>query len=311
MKKLDYLPSEDGFLGMDSAENRPENARAVIIPFGLEATVSYGAGTGKGPQAMLDASHQVELFDDEYWREAVRDYGVATLAPPKIEKPVERALDQLAALTGAVLDQDRFPMVFGGEHSITPGAIRPFLERAPDLVVLHFDAHADLRDGYEGEHFSHASAIRRVMDDPVVEVVSVGIRNISVGEIPFLEDNRHRLHIHWAKDRALWTLEKIVEPLRDRPIYLTFDLDGFDGSVMPATGTPEPGGFFWDDALAIIRKAAEVGEIIGADINELAPRPELHGCDFLAAKLAYKILSYAHLGVPENKGARPSNQSLH
>ncbi|GAB4575717.1 MAG: agmatinase [Rhodothalassiaceae bacterium] len=311
MKDLDYLPSEEGFLGIDNSDNPPESAHAVVIPFGLEATVSYGGGTANGPQAMIEASHQVELFDEEYWSEPVRDYGVATLRPPRIARPVAAALDQLAELTANVLERERFPIVFGGEHSITPGAIRPFLDRFPDLAVLHFDAHADLRDGYEGEHYSHASAIRRVMDDPSVEVVSVGIRNISAGEIPFLDANRDRLHIHWAKDRALWTLERIVAPLRDRPIYLTFDLDGFDGSVMPATGTPEPGGFFWDDALAIIRKAAEVGEIVGADINELAPRPELHGCDFLAAKLAYKILSYAHLGTPGNKAARPSNQSLH
>jgi len=212
---------------------------------------------------------------------------------------------------GAILDEDRFPMVFGGEHSVTPGAIRPFLERYPDLAVLHFDAHADLRDGYEGEHFSHASAIRRVMDHPDVEVVSVGIRNISAGEIPFLEANRHRLHIHWAKDKALWTLQDILAPLRDRPVYLTFDLDGFDASLMPATGTPEPGGLMWDDAIAVIRAAADVCSIVGADVNELAPREHLHGCDFLAAKLAYKILSYAHCGTPRFKGARPSNLSLH
>ncbi|GAK33030.1 MULTISPECIES: agmatinase [Iodidimonas] len=312
MTDLRYLSSEDGFLGLDSENSPPpEEARAVIVPFGLEATVSYEGGTAKGPQAMLDASHEVELFDEEFWFEPVHHYGVATLEPPKIEKPVEKALDQLAAITGEILSQDRFPMVFGGEHSITPGAIRPFLEQVPDLVVLHFDAHADLRDGYNGEKFSHASAIRRILDDPSAEVVSVGIRNISQSEIGFYEDNRDRIHIHWAKDKALWTLDKIIEPLRDRPIYLTFDLDGFDGSVMPATGTPEPGGLFWDDVMAIIRKAADVGDIIGADINELAPRPNLHGCDFLAAKLAYKILSFAHLGMPEKRGARPSNQSLH
>lgn len=312
MTRLTYLPSEEGFLGLDrEAAGDPETARAVIVPFGLEATVSYGGGTAKGPAAMLAASRQVELFDEEFWYEPVHDYGVATLVPPDIELPVERALEQLAGITGEILDQDRFPMVFGGEHAITPGAIRPFLERFPDLAVLHFDAHADLRDGYEGEHFSHASAIRRVLDHPTVEVVSVGIRNISAGEIPFLEANRHRIHIHWAKDKALWTLDRIVAPLRGRPVYLTFDLDGFDGSAMPATGTPEPGGLTWDDALAVIRKAAEVCDIVGADINELAPRPELHACDFLAAKLACKILNHALAGPPQNPAARPGNDSIH
>lgn len=312
MTRLTYLPAEEGFLGLDPEDaGDPRAARAVIVPFGLEATVSYGGGTAGGPAAMLAASKQVELFDEEFWCEPVRDYGVATLVPPEIATPVERALDQLAGLTGAILAEGRFPMVFGGEHSITPGAIRPFLEKFPDLAVLHFDAHADLRDGYEGEHFSHASAIRRVLDHPTVEVVSVGIRNISASEIPFLEANRHRIHIHWAKDKALWTLDRIVGPLRGRPVYLTFDLDGFDGSVMPATGTPEPGGLFWDDAMAIIGKAAQVCDIVGADINELAPQPQFHGCDFLAARLAYKIISLACLGVPEHRGARPENDSIH
>lgn len=312
MSKLDYLSAEEGFLGVHGdAEDGPEAARAVVVPYGLEETVSYGGGTGRGPQAMIDASHEVELFDEEFWSEPVDEYGVATLRAPEIPSGVEAAVKKLGTITADLLDQDRFPMVFGGEHSITPGAIGPFLERFPGLVMLHFDAHADLRDSYQGEKYSHASAVRRCLDDPALEVVSVGIRNISAGEVPYLEANRHRVHIHWAKDKALWRLSEIVEPMRDRPIYLSFDLDGFDASLMPATGTPEPGGLFWDDALAVIRKAAEVGEIVGADINELAPREGMHGCDFLAAKLAYKILSYALLGVPKNKGARPSNQSLH
>ncbi|RMD88509.1 MAG: agmatinase [Alphaproteobacteria bacterium] len=305
-----FMPAGEGFLGL---ENTPDHAtvRAVIIPYGLEATVSYEGGTAAGPAAMIGASHEVELFDEEFWCEPIHEFGVVTLAAPAIPQPVEKALEQLAGLTGRVLAEERFPFVFGGEHSVTPGAIRPFLERFPDLAVLHFDAHADLRDGYEGEHFSHASAIRRVMDDPRVEVVSVGIRNISAGEIPFYEENRERLHIHWAKDKALWTLDRIVAPLRGRPVYLSFDLDAFDASLMPATGTPEPGGLFWDDAIAIIRKAAAVADIVGADITELAPRPGLHACDFLAAKLAYKILAYALLGVPDKARSRPSNSSLH
>ncbi len=312
MNELEYLAPEDGFLGLGEADAAsPEQAQAVIVPFGLEATVSYEGGTAQGPAAMIAASREVELFDEEFWTEPVRHFGVVTLAPPEIEPGVARAVDQLAGITDRVLESGRFPMVFGGEHSITPGAVRPFLERVPDLALLHFDAHADLRDSYEGERFSHASAIRRVLDDPGVEVVSVGIRNISASEVPFFEENRHRIHIHWAKDKALWTLDKIVEPLRGRPVYLTFDLDAFDASLMPATGTPEPGGLFWDDAMAIIRKTAAVADIIGADINELSPRPGLHGCDFLAAKLAYKILSFALLGVPENHGSRPSNSSLH
>ena len=192
-----------------------------------------------------------------------------------------------------VLDDGKFPMIFGGEHSITAGSIRPFAEKYPDLVMLHFDAHADLRDGYEGVHYSHASALRRCMDYTHIKLVSVGIRNISAGEIPFLEANRHRIHMYWSKDQKTWNLDEMMAHLKGRPIYLTFDVDGFDASLMPATGTPEPGGLFWQEVIEVITRASQVGTIVGADINELAPKENLHACDFLAAKLAYKILALA------------------
>ncbi|MEK9725003.1 MAG: agmatinase [Rhodospirillaceae bacterium] len=292
---MQFLPSEDGFLGLpdDGAYPSPADARAVIVPFGLEATVSYGAGTAKGPDAILNASHQVELFDEEFWCEPVADYGVATIAPIVPADPVAAALDQLETAVAGVLQAGKLPLVLGGEHSLTAGAIRPFVAEYPDLAILHFDAHADLRDGYEGEPFSHAAALRRCLDQGDMPLVSLGIRNISAGEIPFLKANRDRIHIHWAKDRADWGVDEIVAPLAGRPVYLTFDLDGFDASLMAATGTPEPGGLFWDDAMRVIRAAAKVSRIVGADVVELAPRDNLHACDFLAAKLAYKILSYA------------------
>lgn len=292
---LTYLPPSDGFLGLaDEDAATPEQARAVILPFGLEASVSYGGGTGKGPAAMITASHQVELFDEEFWCEPFRSYGVVTAQEPEIVPGnIPQALDQLEAMVEEVLAAGKFPMTFGGEHSITAGSIRPFARRHKDLAILHFDAHADLRDGYGGEHYSHAAAIRRVLDFEHITIVSCGIRNISASEIPFLESNRHRVHIHWAKDKKNWNIADILKPLLGKPVYLTFDIDGLDGSLMPATGTPEPGGLFWDDAMDIIRAAGKMCNIIGADINELSPRPELHACDFLAAKLAYKILNHA------------------
>jgi agmatinase len=299
------LEPDKGFLGLPPELARTyAAAKAVIIPYGLEASVSYGGGTKAGPQAMLDASMEVELFDEEFWREPVADYGVVTARQPVIDNgDIAASLDTLATMTGAVLSDQKFPLVFGGEHSITPGAIRPFLDTYPDLHVLHFDAHADLRDGYEGEHFSHAAAIRRVLDHPSVTLVSVGIRNISKEEIPFLKANDHRITIHWGKDRRHYDYDAIVAPLKNKPIYLTFDLDGFDSSAMPSTGTPEPGGLFWEDAIGIIRRAANIGQIVGADINELAPIPSLHGPDFMAAKLAYKILNYALAGETLVKAA--------
>lgn len=289
---MQCLAPEKAFLGLpkELAVNY-EAAKAVIIPFGLEHSVSYGSGTRYGPKAMIHASHEVELFDETLWCEPYQRIRVVTLEEPTIEKEISKALDQLENLVEQVLQDKKFPFVFGGEHSITAGSIRPFSKRYPNLVILHFDAHADLRDGYQGEHFSHAAALRRCLDHPNVELVSIGIRNISAEEIPFLEANRNRIHIYWAKDKKDWNFQEMLSYCENRPIYLTFDVDGFDASLMPATGTPEPGGLFWDEVQTIITQASKVGKIVGADINELAPIPHFHSCDFLAAKLAYKILS--------------------
>ncbi len=293
---MQFMKPADGFLGLEKADAvSVDNAQVVVIPFGLEASVSYGGGTSKGPAAMINASHQVELFDDEFWSEPFREYGVVTAKPVKISKSVETALEQLDAQVEEVLAMGKFPFVFGGEHSITAGAIRPYARNFKDVAVLHFDAHADLRDGYHGEHYSHASAICRTMDAKNVSVYSFGIRNISSGEIPFLEKNKKRLKIYWAREKHLWDMKEIVRNFKGKNVYVTFDIDAFDASMIPATGTPEPGGLFWDDAVNIIREVAKVSTFIGADVNELAPKPNMHGCDFLAAKLAYKIMSYAFL----------------
>jgi agmatinase len=289
-----FLKSIDGFLAIPQDEACAyEQAKAVVVPFGLEASVSYGHGTAAGPSAIIKASHQVELFDEELWCEPVRDIGIMTLKEEPVTRNIEAALSELERIIGKLLDDGKFPMTLGGEHSITAGAIRPFAARYPDLTILHFDAHADLRDGYEGERFSHAAAMRRCMDYENVSVVSCGIRNISAGEIPFLERNAGRIRIFWAKDKHQWDMDDILSRLHGKPVYVTFDLDGFDASLMPATGTPEPGGLMWDDAMRILDAASRVARFVGADVNELAPVKGMHYCDFLAAKLAYKILSYA------------------
>ena len=294
MTQLRYRSPETGFLGLSAEEaGDPAAARAVIIPFGLEASVSYGGGTALGPEAIIAASPKLEFFDEALWYEPYRQFGIATLEAAAIAPGVEAALGQLEALVEAVLAAGKFPLTLGGEHSLTAGAIRPFAHRHPDLVVLQFDAHSDLRDGYLGEHYSHAAAMRRVLDHQGVSLVSVGIRATDISEVPFIEANAGRVTIHWAKDRRGWNIGDIVARLRGRPVYVTFDVDGFDSSLMPATGTPEPGGFFFDEACEILQAAAASGTIVGADIVELAPIPGLHACEFTAAKLAYKLLGYA------------------
>lgn len=295
--EFSFFSSIEGFLAIPEEDGCTyEQAKAVVVPFGLEASVSYGHGTAEGPAAIIHASYQVELFDEELWREPVWDIGIATLKDVPVKKSIDEALSDLESITKKILDDGKFPMILGGEHSITAGSIRPFAEKYPDLVILHFDAHADLRDGYEGEHYSHAAAMRRCLDHKNVSLVSCGIRNISAGEVPFLEENRDRIHIFWAKDKHEWDIEEIVSKLRGKPVYVTFDVDGFDASLMPATGTPEPGGLMWDDAMRILRAASKVSTFVGADVNELAPLKEMHYCDFLTAKLVYKVLSYAFDG---------------
>jgi len=297
LEGLEFVSQKNGFLGVEEKYLKtPEQAKVVVVPFGLEKSVSYGGGTSNGPKAIIKASQQVELFDEEFWFEPFRKYGVVTMKEPKIDRTsVAKSLKQLEKITETILAAGKFPLILGGEHSITAGSIRPFVKRYPDLAILHFDAHADLRDGFGGEHYSHAAALRRVMDNPISTLISCGIRNISASEIPYYEANRDRITIHFGKDRRSWDPKKIVAPLKGRPVFLTFDLDGFDSSLMQATGTPEPGGVMWEDALDIIREASKISNIVGADVVELAPVKALHSCDFLSAKLCYKILSYAFL----------------
>ena len=288
---MKYLSNKKGFLGVDNKSNR--NEKVVVIPFGLEKTVSYGGGTNKGPEEIIKASHQVELFDEDLNKEPYKLIGIKTLNPFPIKKNIIDALKQIENINKILIEKKKFPLILGGEHSLTPGAIRPFVKKFRKICLLHFDAHADLRNSYNGNKFSHASAIRRCLDFPNVSVVSFGIRNISSSEISFLNKNKKRINIFWAKDKLRWNLDKFKKIIRNKKVYLTFDVDGFDSSLMPATGTPEPGGLFWDETIRIIKIAAQFSHIVGADINELSPIKGFDSYNFLAAKLAYKIISYS------------------
>ena len=290
---MKYLSNKNGFLGIDNKVNFKE--KVIVVPFGLEKTVSYGGGTKNGPKEIIKASHQVELYDEELNCEPYKKIGIKTLKPFKIDKKIKKALNKMSKINEEILDKKLFPMTFGGEHSITPGCIAPFTKKYKDICLLHFDAHADLRESYNGEKFSHASAIRRCLDYPNVSVISFGIRNISQSEIPFLKKNSSRINIFWAKDKSKWNLNKFKKLSKNITVYLTFDVDGLDSSIMPATGTPEPGGLLWDETLNIIRIAAKNSKIVGADINELSPIKGFNSYNFLVAKLAYKILSYKFL----------------
>ena len=290
---MKYLSNKNGFLGIDNKFNFKE--KVIVVPFGLEKTVSYGGGTRNGPKEIIKASHQVELYDEELNCEPFKKIGIKTLKPFKIEKNVKKALSVMSKINQDILEKRLFPMTLGGEHSITPGCIAPFTKKFKNICLLHFDAHADLRDSYNGEKFSHASAIRRCLDYPNVSVISFGIRNISKEEIPFLKRNSKRIKIFWAKDKSKWDLNKFKRLIKNKNVYITFDVDGLDSGIMPATGTPEPGGLFWDETLNILKIAAKNSNIVGADLNELSPIKGFNSYNFLAAKLVYKILSYKFL----------------
>ena len=288
---MKYLSNKKGFLGIDNKSNNKENV--VVVPFGLEKTVSYMGGTSRGPKEIIKASHQVELFDEDLNKEPYKLIGIKTLRPFPIKKKIANALTQIENINRILLDKKKFPLILGGEHSLTSGAIRPFVKKFGKICLLHFDAHADLRNSYNGNKYSHASAIRRCLDNKNVSVVSFGIRNISLNEMSFLKKNKNRINIFWAKDKLRWDLNKFKKIIKNKKIYLTFDVDGLDLSLMPATGTPEPGGLFWDEIIKIIKIAAHSSHIVGADINELSPIKGFDSYNFLAAKLAYKIISYS------------------
>ena len=287
---MNYLSNKQGFLGIENKFNIKE--KAVVVPFGLEKTVSYGGGTRNGPKEIIKASHQVELFDEDLNCEPYKKIGIKTLKPFPIKKKMNDALSQISKINESLLKKNIFPMVLGGEHSITPGCIAPFVKKFDKLCLLHFDAHADLRQSYNGNRFSHASAIRRCLDYRNVNIVSFGIRNISNSEVSYLKKNKKRINIFWAKDKKKWNLNIFKKLIKNKNVYITFDVDGFDASLMPATGTPEPGGLFWDETIEIIKIASKYSKIVGADINELSPIKGFAGYNFLVAKLAYKILSY-------------------
>lgn len=287
---MEYLSQKRGFLGIDAFQ-RIEN-KVVVVPFGLEKTVSYGGGTKNGPKEIIKASHQVELFDEELNKEPYKNIGIKTIKPFILKKEIRKALEQLSDINKKIIRDNKFPLVFGGEHSITPAAIKPIAKKFDQLTLLHFDAHADLRESYQGEKFSHASAIKRCLDFKNVNVVSFGIRNLSKSEMEFYNENRDRIQIFWSKDKNNFDLSQIEKFFKNKTVYITFDVDGFDASIMPATGTPEPGGLMWDDVLPIIKKVCQISNIVGADINELAPIKNFNSYNFLVAKLAYKILAY-------------------
>lgn len=272
----------------------PNTAKVAILPVPYESTVSYGGGTAAGPQAVNVASQQVELFDEELKLSQYK-IGIETLAPLDL-KPVKAdnkfPFGELSLAVEAILDKKQFPIVLGGEHSLSLGPIRAVAQRYKDLSILHIDAHADLRESYDGNPYSHASAAYQfyhVLENP--NLVQVGIRNISEEEHLWLEKTKPNIHTFYDYQRDSWNFPQMIDLLSDN-VYLTIDVDGLDSAIMPATGTPEPGGVTWHQVTALIRQLAKRKNIVAMDVVELAPIKSFHAPDFLVAKLIYKTIGY-------------------
>jgi len=288
------LPADDfglpfSYGGLPSEESTFEQARVVILPIPYEQTTTYGTGTKAGPQALLAASRHMELYDEELDYE-VYQVGIHTLRElePEASGP-EAMVERIARVTGALLRQGKFVVGLGGEHTVTVGLVRAFAEQFPGLSVLQFDAHADLREAYQGTPFNHACVMRRVSE--LVPTVQVGIRSMSREEADWVKQRGLRLFYAAEVLRTPDIATAISEALTDQ-VYITICLDGLDPSIMPAVGTPEPGGLGWYDVLRIVRRVAETRHIVGFDVVELFPIPGNIAPDFLAAKLVYKVLGY-------------------
>lgn len=291
--ELFYPPRNFGAL--PAAHSDFETSKIVILPVPYESTVTYRTGTSDGPIAIIDASQSLELYDRELDREICR-VGIHTL--PELEPLMsgpEQMVNRVYQVARDLLEGDKIPVMLGGEHSLTMGMIKAFRERVENLAVLQLDAHADLRDQYLGTKYSHACVMRRVWE--LCPIVQVGIRSLSQEENQFIEEQK--LSPFYAEAFSFQdSVAKVVSALPPE-VYITIDLDILDPSIMPAVGTPEPGGMSWREVLSLLRAVARVKKIIGFDLMELCPREGPTSCAFLAAKLAYKLIGYATYPFPK------------
>jgi agmatinase len=265
------------------------NARVVILPIPLDRTTSYVPGTRNGPHEILVASSHMELWDEETGTD-VHSIGIYTL--PEMEFPfgtMDEVVREIRRVASELVSRGKFPLVLGGEHSITPAVVAAVAAKHPGLSVLQLDAHADLRESYLGTPHSHACAIRRTLD--FAPTTQVAIRSLSTEEAAAVPSLRTRIFYDYnMRDDPAW-MDRVVDSLSDT-VYITIDVDGFDPAIMTATGTPEPGGLSWHEALQLLRRVIERRNVVGCDIVELAPMGGNVAPNFLCAKLIYKILSY-------------------
>jgi len=296
---MNVLGPEKNFLGLDPLESSLDTSRVVILPAPYERTSSYGKGSFRGPGEILEASPQLEFYDEELDMEIFRACkGIATLKPLVFEKEETGvdAIQKIYATARALLQKDKFVVCLGGEHTSALGPIRAHYERyGPHLTLLHMDAHSDLRDQYLGDPFSHASVTARALEI-LPDIVQVGIRSQSVEEKERLRDSTIRTFYDFQiKSGEVPEWEKQVTAELQHNVYITIDCDFLDPSVIPAVGTPEPGGFLWYETLRFLRHVTQEKNVVGFDICEFSPIAGLTHPSFTLARLVHKLIGYCFL----------------
>jgi len=295
---LKTLGIKNNFLAIDKKYSNLIDSKIVILPAPYESTTSYGKGTKLGPKGILDSSAFVEFYDDEFDRELCFEKGIATVQSIDFKNRTGKpALFLIENQVEELLDSEKFIVTIGGEHTISTAPIKSHYQKYSDMSILHFDAHSDMRNSYEGSKYSHACFMSRVLEFfPANKLTQVGIRAQSIEEAKLIKEKKIKTFyasaIRKGSHGKNWQ-KKVVETL-GKKVYITFDVDYFDPSLMPSTGTPEPDGFLYSETLDIFRELIKAKkQIIGLDVVELAPVKGVHHPDITTARLIYKILNFA------------------
>jgi len=290
MNRISHLLSQPGnFAGLPPAYSDFKSSRVTVLPVPYDSTTEWHSGTRNGPRSIIEASYYLEWFDIELGRE-LYSMGINTLPnlEPVLDSP-EAMAGRVYSAVESLLEEDKFIVMLGGEHSISYGSIRAYSHKFADFSVLQLDAHADLRDRYLGTKYGHGCVIRRVLE--ICPVIQVGIRSMSLEEHDFIKD-RGLTPFVLEQGRNSLAYSDIIDSLSEN-VYITIDLDVLDPSIMAAVGTPEPGGMGWSDILGLLRAVADKRKVVGFDLVELCPDQGPSSCSFLAAKLAYKLIGYS------------------
>lgn len=291
--KFQTLPLKNNYLGIGKEHSDLDRAKIAILSCPYEKTTSYGKGTRNGPKAILGASHYVEFFDEETHKEVCFEQGIASISPISFLKlSPSKSIGIVCNSVEELIKLGKFVVTLGGEHTISIAPIKAYFQTTSNLSILHLDAHSDLRAEYEGNKFSHASFAARV-SELTKKITQIGVRAQCKEESQYAKETGiHTYYAYYLRQKGLAAMTcEIIDSL-DSNVYITFDLDFLDPSIMPSTGTPEPGGFFWDETVQFLKEVIKARNLVGFDVVELAPRRGFPFPDFLAAKLIYKILNY-------------------